>query len=100
MNIFTGNDIKIAKTDATIAAVYLGVFPGALAYVACSFVLNYLPASKASMYLYILPIISTLMGYLFLNEHPAILSLSGGVIAMAGAICAARWSRAPLTYTD
>lgn len=83
-------DIKVAKADATLAVLYLGIFPGAVAYVAWSSVLNVLPAYSAAMYLYIVPIASTLMGYILLGEEPSALSLSGGLLALAGALYATR----------
>ena len=88
-------EIRVAKGISTISAVYMGIFPGALAYVAWSYVLSYFPASRAAMFLYILPVVSTLMGFILLDEQPAILSLTGGLLALAGAVCATCSGRLP-----
>ncbi len=84
-------EIAVARLESTLAVVYMGVFPAALAYVAWSYVLNHFSASRASMYLYALPLVSTLMGYFFLHEVPGKLSMIGGIIALAGAIIANRF---------
>ncbi len=84
-------EIQVAKPDATAAVIYMGIFPAALAYVAWSYVLSFLSASNAAMYLYALPLVSTLMGLILLGEQPSIRSLSGGVLALAGALYATRF---------
>lgn len=85
-----------ASLDADLAAVYMGIFPAALAYVGWSYVLNFMSASQASLYLYFMPVISTILGYALLQEQPTLLSLSGGLLALLGALVATRkvsWSR-------
>lgn len=79
-----------ASTAGTLAAIYMGIFPAALAYMAWCYVLNHLPAAKASMYLYFLPVLSTLLGLLILHEKPSSLSLIGGGVALMGALIATR----------
>lgn len=89
------HQIMIASFASTTSAIYMGIFPAALAYVAWSYVLHHLSASTASMYIYFLPILSTLLGMLLLNEHPSVISLFGGILSLAGALIATRldqWS--------
>lgn len=83
-------EIKLASQQATFAAVYMGVFPAAFAYVAWSYVLHHWSAYKASMYLYALPLLSTFMGFILLHEESSVLSLCGGVISLTGALLATR----------
>lgn len=83
-------EVITASKRATWAAVYMGIFPAALAYITWSYVLNQLPAWKASTYLYFLPVLSTLMGLLLLHEHPSALSLQGGLLALIGAFIATK----------
>ncbi|KTD05877.1 transmembrane protein [Legionella gratiana] len=85
--------IKIAHVQTTVAVVYMGIFPAALAYLAWGYALKYLSASKAAITLYALPIVSTLMGFVVLHEHPSLLSLIGCSITLLGAFIA---SRSPL----
>lgn len=84
----TIHEISTAPISATIAVIYMGIFPGAVAYAAWSYVLSQLPASQASQYLYYLPLLTTLMGWAVLGEIPALISLAGGLLAMIGAIVA------------
>jgi drug/metabolite transporter (DMT)-like permease len=80
------HEITKAKLSATVIAIYMGIFPAAIAYVAWSHVINNIPASKASIYLYLLPLVSTVMGIFFLHEIPPLLSIIGGLIALIGAL--------------
>ncbi len=80
----------VAQPQATWAVIYLGVFPAALAYLAWSYVLQALSASNASMYLYSMPVISSILGFIMLHEKPSILSMCGGLLAMIGAFYASR----------
>ena len=81
-------EIKTAGYQSTCAVVYMGIFPAAVAYLAWSYVLKKLPASKAAITLYALPIVSTLLGFLLLDEQPSLISLVGGGIALTGALVA------------
>jgi len=97
------HEIVWANAPATFSAIYMGIFPAALAYFAWSYALNHMPASKASVYLYALPLVSTLMGYIFLHEMPGLLALAGGTVALCGAFIANRsrsQSRQEVTLLD
>jgi drug/metabolite transporter (DMT)-like permease len=76
--------LKSASWHATGAVIYLGIFPAAIGYVAWSYGLKEMPASQAANYLYLMPIIATLLGWIWLNEIPGILSLVGGLFALLG----------------
>lgn len=79
-------ELPHALTISTFAAVYMGIFPGAVAYAAWSLILTHMPASRAAGYLYVIPILTILLGWLLLNEIPLLLSLSGGIVALLGAV--------------
>lgn len=81
-----------ASLKTTLAVIYLGIFPGALAYVGWTYVLSHFSASRASVYLYALPILSTLMGMVLLQEHLAFYSAVGGLLALFGAYVANRFT--------
>lgn len=83
-------EMPLANPDATWAVIYLGIFPAALAYIAWSYVLKALSASHANLYLYAMPVISSLLGFFMLHEAPSGLSLCGGVLTMIGAFYASR----------
>ncbi len=86
------SEVHTASTSATVAAVYMGIFPAVLSYGLWSYALSRAPASRAATYLYAMPIITTIMGYFYLKEVPASLSLTGGIIALLGAIIVNRRS--------
>jgi drug/metabolite transporter (DMT)-like permease len=78
--------VRAAPVEATLAIIYLGVFPAALAYVAWTYVLSQLPASIAGSFLYLSPVLATLIAWMVLEEIPTPLSLGGGVIALLGVV--------------
>lgn len=78
------HDVSVAPLNATLATIYLGIFPATIAYVFWSYALARIPASRAVSFLYFMPVIATLIGWIWLNEIPIWSSLIGGVIAMAG----------------
>lgn len=81
-------EFSTASWEATLAGIYLGIFPAALANVAWSYVLHHWSVAKASITLYSLPVLSTIMGYFILGEDISLLSFLGGLIAVAGAFIA------------
>lgn len=84
-------EFPIANHQATIAVVYMGIFPAAIAYLAWGYVLKNMSASQASLSLYALPLASTLLGFIILNEEPSFISLVGGTVAVIGAFIANRF---------
>jgi drug/metabolite transporter (DMT)-like permease len=77
-------DISNASTTSTLSAIYLGIFPGSIAYLTWNHVLAEIPASRAVSFLYYMPIVATLLGWLLLNEVPTLISLLGGLVALFG----------------
>lgn len=78
------HDMAHASFHTTLTVIYLGIFPAAIGYIAWGYVLSQMPASRASSFLYFMPFIATLLGWLCLGEVPALLSLGGGLLAIAG----------------
>lgn len=77
---------QVASMEGLIAAIYLGLVPSLIAYASWTIVLSRLPASRASNFMYCVPPVATLMGFLWLGEAPSILSLIGGAMALGGVI--------------
>ena len=91
MAVFTPQliqDLPRASGKAIFSAIYLGVVPAALGYTTWSYALSNSPASKAVLYLYTLPIIATLLGFIMLYEIPSLFSFLGGIVALIGAYVA------------
>ena len=78
------HDLLTASFNATLTVVYLGIFPAAIGYLGWSYVLADIPASKAVSFLYFMPFLATLLGWLCLDEVPVWLSLVGGILAIGG----------------
>lgn len=75
-----------AAPSATIAIVYLGVFPAALAYLAWSWALSRTPASITTSFLNVSPVVAILIAAVWIHEVPTALSIVGGIIAVAGVV--------------
>ncbi len=75
-----------ASPEALFAVVYLGLGPSMVAYATYSVMLSKFPASRASNFLYSVPPISTLLGFLWLGEVPGLIAIIGGAMALIGVI--------------
>jgi drug/metabolite transporter (DMT)-like permease len=80
-------ELKSADVQNTLEVVYLGIFPAAIAYVLWSQALTkFKTATHITSFLYISPIVTMVIGVLYLNELPNSISIIGGLIALGGVI--------------
>lgn len=77
-------EFTFASTEAVVAVIYLGIVPSLIAYGSWSIALSRLPASRASNFMYCVPPVATLLGFVWLGEVPTLLGVVGGVMALAG----------------
>jgi drug/metabolite transporter (DMT)-like permease len=80
------SSVQTAPPKATLAIIYLGIFPGALGYVTWAYALARIPAARAGSFLYLVPAVATLIAWLWLGEIPTLLSVAGGGLILAGVI--------------
>ncbi len=78
--------VQVAPLDATLAVVYLGVFPAAVGYVTWGYVLARMPVARTASFLYAVPLLATALGWLWLGEVPSPTSFAGGAIAIGGVL--------------
>lgn len=78
--------IPAASNEAIFSVIYLGIGPSMIAYATYSIMLSKFPASRASNFLYSVPPISTLLGFLWLGEVPGLMAILGGLMALAGVV--------------
>lgn len=69
---------------AWAALVYMAVFSSALAYLFYFWLLRYLEASQLSAFTYLLPVLATILGILWLGEKGSWNQVLGGVMALGG----------------
>jgi drug/metabolite transporter (DMT)-like permease len=84
---------------AWAAVVYMAVFSSALAYVFYFWLLRYLEASQLSAFTYLLPVLATILGILWLGEKGSWGQVLGGIMALGGVY----WiesSRAPVVKAN
>jgi len=78
--------VQSAPIAATVSGAYLGVFPGAIAYVLWGYGLSKMPASRVSAFLYLQPINAALIAWVWLREVPGAAVIAGGVVSIAGVV--------------
>jgi drug/metabolite transporter (DMT)-like permease len=77
-------EVTSAPIEATVATIYLGIFPSAVAYVTWSYALSRAPASIVVSFLYLQPVFAVIIAFIWLNEIPVLISIIGGVVTILG----------------
>ncbi|MFE7749994.1 DMT family transporter [Streptomyces sp. NPDC057428] len=73
-----------APLSATLNMVYLGVFPTALAFTTWAYALARTTAGRMGATTYAVPALVVLMSWVLLDEVPALLTVGGGLLCLAG----------------
>lgn len=78
--------IRSASKGASIAVLYMGIFPTGIAYVLWAYSLSIFPASRVASLLNLSPVISILLGWFWLGEKLTSVSTLGGFLAILGVL--------------
>lgn len=89
------HDLKRAGAQATLAAVYLGLFPAAIGNLTWAYALSRLPAGRAAAALYLIAPIATLISWLLLDEQPTLRALLGGAVVIGSLLLVNVRARTP-----
>ncbi|MCT9107210.1 DMT family transporter [Streptomyces mirabilis] len=92
------HDVADAPATATLNVLYLGVFPTALAFTTWAYALARTTASRMGATTYAVPALVVAMSWLFLDEVPALLTLAGGALCLAG-VAVSRSRPRPKAFT-
>jgi drug/metabolite transporter (DMT)-like permease len=84
------DNIQKASWATTLCCLYLGIVPAFVAQWCWSHALGKVDLVHANTYLFAMPILTTLMGFLALGEMPDLLGLLGGILALLGAYISVR----------
>jgi drug/metabolite transporter (DMT)-like permease len=82
---------------ALLAALFLGIGPAALGYLAWSIALEYFTLSQTVSILYLIPPVTAGISYLWIQEKTTLFTLLGGLVTVAGVVLLNRYGRPVVT---
>jgi drug/metabolite transporter (DMT)-like permease len=94
---FTGDLVDTARSasgQTLLLIAYLGVFPTAIAFSTWAWALSRSNAGSLALTTFLVPVIATGLGWVFLDELPAAAAYAGGALCVAGVVLTRRRSRA------
>jgi drug/metabolite transporter (DMT)-like permease len=77
--------IPVVTLHSTLAIVYIGI-AALVANLCWSKALSRIKASRAAIFLYAVPVMTILIGFMWLHELPSLISCFGGAIILGGVI--------------
>lgn len=86
--------VAAAPLSATLAVAYIGVLPGAVGYVTYAYVLSELSVAKGTNLLYLVPLATLPIAWVWHGEVPTLMALAGGLLVLAGVVLVQRFGNA------
>lgn len=87
------SEVAAAPPIATAGVIYLGLVPTAIAFSTWAYALARTDAGRLGAVTYVVPPITIVLGWVFLDEVPAALAVVGGVISLVGVGLARRTNK-------
>jgi len=87
--------LALASTPQIASAIWLGLGPTILGYIAWSFALSRAPVSVVSSFLYGQPLLAGLIAWLWLGQTMGSLAILGGALTLVGVALTVRGARKP-----
>ncbi|WP_405062916.1 EamA family transporter [Kribbella sp. NBC_01505] len=87
------DELRTASASTIWWVVYLAAFPTALGFTTWAFALRRTTAGRMGVTVYAVPVVAIALGWLFLGETPALLTLAGGALCLTGVAISRRSSR-------
>lgn len=75
------------------SVAYLGIVPTIVGYFCWNFALSRAPASKVSSFLYVQPLVASVIAWFCLGQVPTLATVAGGVLAIGGVVLTVRSAR-------
>ncbi len=80
------DEVAAMSTNGWIAIIFLGIFSTVIGYIIWYVALEMKTASEISIYLYAIPVISTIVSYFFFDDKITWLFALGGILVIVGLI--------------
>ena len=80
--------VAAAPTPQILAIVYLGIAPSALGYILWNFALSRAPVGRVASFIYLQPLLATLIAWAWLGQAPTLVMVLGGSAAVGGVLLA------------
>jgi drug/metabolite transporter (DMT)-like permease len=94
------HDLAASPLKNTLAVIYLGAVPAAMGYLGWTYVMSQMPASKAVSFLYLVPVLATIIAWERLGEVPSNTQFAGGSLALLGVIIVQKFGKTTLAVPE
>ncbi len=85
--------IQNSTLEANLSAIYIGIFPAAIAYILWAIALSLGKASSVTSMVYLEPAVAVIVAWFWLRELPSSISIIGGIVALSGVVVMNMMSR-------